>query len=147
MLDFHHLINCFLTVHTAERNASRMYVLCTKITSSARMPLKNTGGCDLFSCEDIVLDPGARRLINTGISFKFPDGYYGVILASSFLSLMKRIDVAPDVLNFDLRFEVSVLAANNTDERVIIKTGDKIARMLVCKDVPFSLLNIDQTEQ
>ena len=119
-----------------------MYVLCTRMTSSARNPTKATGGCDIYSCETLKFEPGQRLLINTGVSFKFPDGYYGTIVPSSYITLMKRLDVIADVLNFDDRYQVCICAQNNTNESINIEPGDKIARMLFCKETPATLLNL-----
>lgn len=120
-----------------------MYVLCNRLTTLAKIPTKTAGGCDIYSCENIVLDPGQRIPINSGVSFKFPDGYFGMIFPSSFISLVKRIDIAPDIVDFDLRFEVCVLAQNNTDEKVKVEVGDKIARMVICKDTQASFLYVN----
>ena len=119
-----------------------MYVLCNRITSLAKMPTKTTGGCAPYSYESCELEPCQKILVNTGISFKFPDGYFGLILPSSFISLVKRLEVVLYVLNFDLRFEVCIQAYNNTNEKVRIEAGDRIARMIIFQESPCTLLAV-----
>jgi len=90
---------------------------------------------DLFACldEDVVLGPGERRLIPTGISIAIPVGFEGQIRARSGLAIQKGIGVinGPGTIDSDYRGEVGVLLINFGQEPCVIHPGDRIAQLVI----------------
>ena len=91
-------------------------------------------GADLHSAEDLVLAPGARRLVRTGVSIVLPDGYAGFVHPRSGLAHRHGLTVvnAPGTVDAGYRGEVCVNLLN-TDPTlpVTISRGDRIAQLVV----------------
>ena len=91
-------------------------------------------GADLHSAEDLVLAPGARRLVRTGVAVALPDGYAGFVHPRSGLAHRHGLTVvnAPGTVDAGYRGEVCVNLLN-TDPSVpvTIARGDRIAQLVV----------------
>lgn len=73
-----------------------------------------------------------RKLISTGVSLAIPKGYYGRVAPRSGLSC-KGIDIGAGVVDSGYRGEIKVLFINNSTESYIIKSGDKIAQIVLTR--------------
>ena len=99
----------------------------------AVIPTRGTSGSvglDLSANEDMVVHPGERKCISTGIACGFPPNTYGHIAARSGLSL-KGIDIGAGILDPDYTGFIKVLIINNGQENFIVNSGDKIAQLIV----------------
>lgn len=81
----------------------------------------------------VVLGPGARAAIPTGLSMALPDGFEAQIRPRSGLALRQGLTVAnaPGTIDSDYRGEVKVLLINLGDAPVAVAHGDRIAQMIV----------------
>src|SRR5436853_7168340 len=64
-------------------------LLFKKHDSNAKIPLRMTSksaGFDLYSLDDVVINPYQTVLIDTGIGVEFPDGYFGAVEGRSSLA-------------------------------------------------------------
>ena len=97
----------------------------------------SSAGMDLFAdiSEDIILMPGARALIPTGISIALPDSYEAQIRPRSGLALNHGISLvnSPGTIDPDYRGEIGVIMINCGDEAFIVKRGERIAQMVVAQ--------------
>ena len=84
---------------------------------------------------EIVLQPGERRLIPTGISVAIPEGFEGQIRPRSGLAIQKGVGVvnAPGTIDADYRGEIGVVLINFGQEPFSIRNGDRIAQMIVAR--------------
>jgi dUTP pyrophosphatase len=91
-------------------------------------------GADLHSAEDVVLAPGTRRLVRTGVALVLPDGYAGFVHPRSGLAHRHGLTVvnAPGTIDAGYRGEVCVNLLN-TDPSVpvAVARGDRIAQLVV----------------
>jgi dUTP pyrophosphatase len=91
-------------------------------------------GADLSSAEDVVLEPGQRRLIGTGVALALPDGYAGFVHPRSGLAARHGLTIvnAPGTVDAGYRGEIKVCLLN-TDARtaVRISRGDRIAQLVI----------------
>ncbi len=91
-------------------------------------------GADLRSAEDLVLAPGARQLVRTGVALALPDGWAGFVHPRSGLAHRHGLTVvnAPGTIDAGYRGEVRVNLLN-TDPAlpVSIARGDRIAQLVV----------------
>ncbi len=91
-------------------------------------------GADLHSAEDVVLAPGTRRLVRTGVALVLPDGYAGFVHPRSGLAHRHGLTVvnAPGTIDAGYRGEVCVNLLN-TDPSVEVRIGrgDRIAQLVV----------------
>ncbi len=96
---------------------------------------EGSAGLDLKSATDanVVLHPGERKLIPTGISIAIPDGYEGQIRPRSGLAFKHGITVlnTPGTIDSDYRGEVKVLLINLGNEDFLVERGMRIAQLVV----------------
>ncbi|MBK9421782.1 MAG: dUTP diphosphatase [Flavobacteriales bacterium] len=81
----------------------------------------------------IVLTPGERRLIPTGLYMELPSGTEAQVRPRSGLAYKHGVTVlnSPGTIDADYRGEVGVLLINLGNEDFEVKDGDRIAQMVV----------------
>jgi dUTP pyrophosphatase len=91
-------------------------------------------GADLRAAEELVLPPGGRATVGTGLALAVPDGYAGFVHPRSGLAARHGITVvnAPGTIDAGYRGEVRVVLLN-TDPRepFTVRRGDRIAQLVV----------------
>ncbi|HEY7111881.1 MAG TPA: dUTP diphosphatase [Thermoanaerobaculia bacterium] len=82
---------------------------------------------------ELVVAPGGRTLVPTGIAVAIPRGFEGQVRMRSGLALKKGLILpnAPGTIDSDYRGELCVLVANIGAEPVVIDRGDRIAQLVV----------------
>ena len=91
-------------------------------------------GADLYCREDLILAPGARRLVGTGVALALPDGYAGFVHPRSGLAARHGLTIvnAPGTVDAGYRGEILVCLLNtDTVEPARISRGDRIAQLVV----------------
>ena len=107
-----------------------------KIKDNVKIPnYANHGdaGLDLYSAEDFVLKPRERRAFETGIKMEIPDGYAGLIWDKSGIAANFGIKTIAGVIDSTYRGEIKVALMNLSGQDFEIKSGMKIAQMLIQK--------------
>jgi dUTP pyrophosphatase len=81
----------------------------------------------------LVLPPGERTLIPTGLALAIPPGYEGQVRPRSGLALRQGIALvnAPGTIDADYRGEVGVIVINHGREPVTFAPGDRIAQLVI----------------
>ncbi len=113
--------------------------LSPKIGREIPAPYYATPGAaamDLHACldEPVLLLPGCREMIPTGIAIALPDpGYVALIFARSGLSIKHGIAPANcvGVIDSDYRGELKVGLQNSSDQPYTIQPGDRIAQLSI----------------
>lgn len=93
-------------------------------------------GFDLRSTVDLVLAPGERAMVPTGISLALPDGYVALVHPRSGLAARCGVSIvnAPGTVDAGYRGEVTVLLVNlDPTESVTLRRGDRIAQLVLQK--------------
>jgi dUTP pyrophosphatase len=92
-----------------------------------------SAGLDLRSAETLVLRPGARALVPTGVAIELPAGYEAQVRPRSGLAAKHGVTVlnAPGTIDSDYRGEIKVPLINHSDDDFHIARGDRIAQMVV----------------
>lgn len=110
---------------------------CT-VASGAILPSYQTAGAagaDLCACltEPLVLAPGQRAIVPTGLSFAIPSGYEIQLRPRSGLAAKHGVTVlnSPGTIDSDYRGEVKVILINLGTEDFTIFPEDRIAQMVV----------------
>ena len=92
-------------------------------------------GADLRACvqEDVVIKPGQRYLVPTGLSIQLPVGYEAQIRPRSGLAIKHGISLVntPGTIDSDYRGEIKIIMINHGSEDFIIHRGDRIAQMVI----------------
>jgi len=95
----------------------------------------SASGADLHAAvdEDLVLHPGQRALVPTGLSVSIPRGCEIQIRPRSGLAIRHGITLlnTPGTIDSDYRGEIRIIAINLSDEPFTIRRGDRIAQMVV----------------
>jgi dUTP pyrophosphatase len=90
---------------------------------------------DLSAClsEDVLLGPGERSLIPTGIAVAIPEGCEGQIRPRSGLATKNGIGIlnSPGTIDSDYRGEIKVILINLGDEPFVVKDGARIAQLVI----------------
>lgn len=107
------------------------------LITADRMPAyahPGDAGADLHAAEAVVLEPGERASVGTGVSIALPDGYVAFVVPRSGLAFKHGITIvnAPGTVDAGYRGEIKV-ALLNTDAREAyrIEAGDRIAQLVV----------------
>lgn len=104
------------------------------------------GGADLIASEEVVLQPGERRLVGTGLRIALPAGYAGLVLPRSGLAAKHGITIvnAPGLVDAGYRGEIKVNLLNtDKDEAYRVAVGDRIAQLLVTPVVPVQFVPVE----
>ena len=90
-------------------------------------------GLDLHSAEDVLLRPGERGLVRTGIAIELPQGTEGQIRPRSGLALEHGVTIlnSPGTVDAGFRGDISVLVINLGQGDFEIKAGMKIAQLVI----------------
>jgi dUTP pyrophosphatase len=88
-------------------------------------------GLDFYSTESVVLKPGERRVISTGIAIELPEGYVSLIWGKGGLAAKKGIAILGGVIEHTYRGDYGVVALNTSSEDFVVSEGDKIAQLLI----------------
>lgn len=91
-------------------------------------------GIDLYSAEDVTINPGERRLVGTGIAIGLNPGTVGLIHPRSGLANKHGLSIvnAPGTVDEDYRGEVKVCLINlDPSTPIAISRGDRIAQLVL----------------
>ncbi|HEX9671508.1 MAG TPA: dUTP diphosphatase [Thermoanaerobaculia bacterium] len=96
-----------------------------------------SAGCDLRAAvgEELVLQPGARAAVPTGLVVEVPPGWEGQVRPRSGLALRHGVTLpnAPGTIDSDYRGEVQVILQNLGDAPFTVRRGDRIAQLVLAR--------------
>lgn len=132
---------------------NKIIVKIRRIPGRGNLPLpsymtSHAAGMDIYADvdSDIVLSPGERTLVPTGISIQLPDGYEAQIRPRSGLALRNGVTLvnSPGTIDPDYRGEIGVIIINHGAEPFMIRRGERIAQMVFA---PFASAELFETEE
>ena len=91
-------------------------------------------GADLRAREDVVLQPGERKLVPTGVAIALPNGFVALIHPRSGLATKHGLTIvnAPGTVDAGYRGEISVTLLNtDANHSIELRRGDRIAQMVI----------------
>jgi len=114
-------------------------ILVKKFDKKIKLPSYKTSGSsgmDLiaYTKNKIIIPPGKTAMIPTGIAVAIPKNYEIQIRPRSGLAAKKSISVinTPGTVDSDYRGEIKIILINLSKKRFIIKSGDRVAQMILC---------------
>lgn len=126
-------------------------VLIKKLHKDVKIPeykTQGSSGLDLeaFIERDLIIKPGHKELIPTGLSVSIPENLEIQIRPRSGLALKNGLTVlnTPGTVDADYRGEIKVILINLSSENYIVKKGDRIAQMVLCPIVKASFELVDE---
>ena len=113
-----------------------MTVKFRKIDPAAILPSyahPGDAGMDVRSLEELVVEPGGRKLVRTGLVMMLPPGYEAQVRPRSGLALKNGVTVlnTPGTIEEGYRGEVGVILANLGAEPFRVEKGAKIAQIVI----------------
>jgi len=109
---------------------------------------EHAAGMDLMAAVDspVILAPGERAIVPTGLSIALPVGYEAQVRPRSGLAAKHGVTVAnaPGTIDADYRGEVGVILINLGKEDFTVERGMRIAQMVVA---PVTMITWDKTDE
>ncbi len=94
-----------------------------------------SAGADLYAAVEapVVLQPGERRRISTGIRIALPPGYEAQVRPRSGLADRYGLSMvnAPGTIDSDYRGVIQVILINLGQQPITIQRGDRIAQLVI----------------
>lgn len=108
----------------------------------------NSAGMDLRAYlpdGELVIKPMQRALVPTGLFMEIPVGYEGQVRPRSGLAIKSGITVlnSPGTIDADYRGEVKVILINLSDVDFVIKSGDRIAQLVIAKCEQMEVVEVE----
>jgi dUTP pyrophosphatase len=107
-------------------------------------------GYDLAAAENVVLAPGERAVVRTGIAIAVPDGYAGLMLPRSGLAVRHGISLvnAPGLIDPGYRGELMVpLINHDRAETFEVETGMRIAQLVLVRATEARFMSVELLEE
>ena len=126
-------------------------ILIKKLNKNTNIPEYKTdgsSGMDLMANieKPIILHPGEKKLISTGITIAIPNEYEIQIRPRSGLAAKNGITVlnTPGTIDADYRGEIKVILINFSKQSFKINNNDRIAQMVLCPIVKAELEEVQE---
>lgn len=117
--------------------AEAVPVLITRLDQGLPLPTRahpGDAGVDLFTAADVVLAPGERVVVPTGIAIALPDGYAAFVHPRSGLAARYGVTIvnAPGTVDAGYRGEVRVTLLNTDPAQPVrFQRGDRVAQLVI----------------
>jgi len=113
-------------------------IVAIELSEGASAPeyqTEGSAGADLRARLEspVVIAPGMRALINTGLRIQLPVGYEAQVRSRSGLAVKYGVSClnAPGTIDSDYRGEIKVILQNHGETAYTIADGDRIAQLIV----------------
>ncbi|MCK4501560.1 MAG: dUTP diphosphatase [Desulfuromonadales bacterium] len=121
-----------------------------KLHAAAKIPAYMTelaAGMDICALLDttLIVSPGQRVLVPTGLAFAIPAGYEIQVRPRSGLAIKHGVALvnSPGTIDADYRGEVGIILINHGSEDFTINSGDRIAQLVVAPVCQAELVEVD----
>jgi dUTP pyrophosphatase len=108
----------------------------------------HAAGIDLMADIDAVIEmaPRERRAVPTGIAIEIPVGFEGQVRPRSGRALSEGLTLvnSPGTIDADYRGEVKVLLVNLGERPILIRSGDRIAQLVIAPVVRAEIVEVEQ---
>src|SRR5438874_11598792 len=127
-----------------------MEILVQRLDAGVPLPARahpGDAGLDLHAAEDVVLKPGERASVATGIAVAIPDGYAGFVVPRSGLAARNGIGVvnAPGLIDSGYRGEIRVLLINlDPSEPFELAKRERIAQLVIQRVEEATVREVDE---
>jgi len=114
-----------------------------------RYETNGSAGMDLRASEDVVLAPGERKAVATGLKMAIPVGFEGQVRPRSGLALRHGLSMvnSPGTIDSDYRGEVKMILINLGSEVVQFSKGERLGQLVICPIARVTLLSVESLEE
>ena len=97
----------------------------------------------------IILTPGARALVPTGLRIALESGYEAQVRPRSGLALKHGLTClnSPGTIDSDYRGEVGVILINHGQEPFVIKRGERIAQLVIARHEQAAMVEVETLDE
>jgi dUTP pyrophosphatase len=112
-------------------------VLLTRLDAGVPVPSyakRGDAGADLVTTVDVVIEPGERVTVGTGVAIALPEGYAGFVHPRSGLAARAGLSVVntPGTIDSGYRGEIRVCLINHDPRQPVeLRRGDRVAQLVV----------------
>lgn len=132
-----------------------MILKIKKLNENAVIPemaTSGSAGMDLRACitEDIIINPGQRALISTGLAIALEsNAYVAYIYARSGLAVKSGITLANcvGVIDSDYRGELKVGLVNISDKPFTVSNGERIAQLVIAPVIVPEVVEVNELDE
>jgi len=114
-------------------------ILVKKFDKNIKLPAYKTSGSSgmdvmAYIKNIITIKPGKTAIVPTGITLGIPKNYEIQIRPRSGLAAKRGISIlnTPGTIDSDYRGEIKIILINLSKKSFVIKSGDRIAQMVLC---------------
>lgn len=125
-----------------------------KIMTDGQIPSYQTSGScgiDLYCSnnEDIIIEPGDMKKINTGLRVQIPQGFFGAVYPRSSTGVKRQLMLANTVgvIDSDYRGEIMIFMYNYGNGPQVIKNGDRIAQLVIQSYERCELVQVESLDE
>jgi dUTP pyrophosphatase len=120
-----------------------------RLRPDARVPeqaYEGDAGLDLAACDAVVLEPGERAVVPTGLAVEIPEGFAGFVQPRSGLAARHGIGIvnSPGLIDSGYRGEIRVVLLNTGAESFAVEPGMRIAQLVVVPVAAVRLVEVDE---
>ncbi|HEX7753193.1 MAG TPA: dUTP diphosphatase [Novosphingobium sp.] len=110
---------------------------------------EGAAGMDVLAAEDVMLPPGGRHAVATGLAVAIPPGFEIQVRPRSGLALKHGVTVpnTPGTIDSDYRGELKVILINHGAEPFEIRRGDRVAQLVLAPVTRASWLKVEELDQ
>ena len=103
---------------------------------------------DLPANEKVIIEPGERKLVSTGISTQLPNNTMGMICPRSGLALKHGVTVlnAPGIIDQDYRGVIGVILFNQGKDSFVVERKMRIAQLVIVDVKPTEALLVESLD-
>jgi dUTP pyrophosphatase len=109
---------------------------------------EHAAGLDIYAFlnEEVLIAPGQRRLIPTGLAVAIPGGFEVQVRPRSGLAVRDGVTLVntPGTIDADYRGEIGILMINHGEKPISIKNGQRIAQLIVSRVYKATLEEVDE---
>lgn len=127
-----------------------MKIKIKKLNPDAIIPSyahKGDAGLDIFSIENKVIKSGERKVIGTGISVEFEEGYVALVWDKSGLAGNEGLKTMGGVIDNNYRGEYKIIIYNTSEKDYEVKKGQKIAQILIQKVINAEIEEVESLSE
>lgn len=131
------------TCHTIHATTVRLEIRF--IHPDAKLPFRSRptdAGYDIYSVENVVLQPNSASIVKTGIEISCPPGFYYTIEGRSSL-WMRGIFPNRGIIDSTYTGEVVVSLVNVNEDAYTVHKGDRIAQIILHRQYDAEFINVE----
>jgi dUTP pyrophosphatase len=124
----------------------------TRLRDDAVLPARaypGDAGLDLAACERVVLAPGERAVVPTGVAVAIPEGHAGLVVPRSGLAARHGISVVngPGLIDSGYRGEIMVILLNTDGSAPFtVEPGMRVAQLVVVPVADARVVEVGELE-